>query len=90
MRDIGVKIMNKNSESLDANIIEQACADHCTGPGPKSCAKCAQGYEMHTEHGCGVSFNAVFFKRKNISFKHIGVIHIWTYLSCPIEYVKMS
>lgn len=30
----------------------KACADHCSGPGPKSCLKCAMGYEMHTEHGC--------------------------------------
>merc|ERR1719369_1447846 len=28
------------------------CAGHCSGPGPKACAKCEKGYEMNTEHGC--------------------------------------
>ena len=40
----------------------QACADICTGSGPKSCGKCAQGYQMDTEHGCMVGkFLDIFY-----------------------------
>jgi len=30
----------------------KACADVCSGPGPKSCMKCTAGYQMDAEHGC--------------------------------------
>lgn len=30
----------------------KSCQGHCSGPGPKSCAACASGYTMDTEHGC--------------------------------------
>jgi len=43
----------QDDDKTICSACHKACADHCTGPGPKSCAKCAQGYEMHTEHGCG-------------------------------------
>lgn len=39
----------------DTNVCSachKACADVCSGPGPKSCAKCAAGYQMDAEHGC--------------------------------------
>jgi len=42
----------KDGNTEICSACHKACADHCTGPGPKSCLKCAQGYEMHTEHGC--------------------------------------
>jgi len=42
----------KGSDTAICSACHKACADACQGPGPKSCAKCAQGYEMNTEHGC--------------------------------------
>ena len=36
-------------------LLLQACEGHCTGSGPKSCAKCKAGYNMNTEHGCLVN-----------------------------------
>ncbi len=38
----------------------KSCNGPCSGPGPKTCAKCADGYTMHVEHGCMVSKNLIY------------------------------
>eukprot|EP00088_Acartia_fossae_P052868 TRINITY_DN5993_c0_g1_i10.p1 TRINITY_DN5993_c0_g1~~TRINITY_DN5993_c0_g1_i10.p1 ORF type:complete len:316 (-),score=52.64 TRINITY_DN5993_c0_g1_i10:965-1912(-) len=42
----------KDETTQICSACHKACADHCTGPGPKACAKCADGYQMNSEHGC--------------------------------------
>lgn len=42
----------RDDNKLLCSSCHKACASHCTGPGPKSCAKCKEGYEMDSEHGC--------------------------------------
>jgi len=42
----------KDETKLLCSPCHKACASHCTGPGPKACAKCKEGYQMNTEHGC--------------------------------------
>lgn len=41
-----------DSDTVLCSPCHKACADICTGSGPKACGKCAQGYQMDTEHGC--------------------------------------
>jgi len=42
----------RDESKLLCSPCHKACASHCTGSGPKACAKCKDGYEMNTEHGC--------------------------------------
>lgn len=42
----------RDESKLLCSACHKACAAHCSGPGPKACAKCAEGYQMNTEHGC--------------------------------------
>jgi len=42
----------RDETKLLCSPCHKACASHCTGSGPKACAKCKDGYEMNTEHGC--------------------------------------
>jgi len=42
----------KDDEKLLCSACHKSCQVHCNGSGPKACAKCAQGYQRDTEHGC--------------------------------------
>ena len=42
----------KDEEKLLCSACHKSCQSHCNGSGPKACAKCAQGYQRDTEHGC--------------------------------------
>ena len=42
----------KDDEKLLCSECHKSCQSHCNGSGPKACAKCAQGYQRDTEHGC--------------------------------------
>jgi len=42
----------RDETKLLCSACHKACAGHCSGPGPKACAKCETGYTMNTEHGC--------------------------------------
>jgi len=42
----------KDETKILCSGCHKSCSGHCSGPGPKACAKCAAGYNMHTEHGC--------------------------------------
>merc|ERR1712181_86230 len=42
----------RDESKLLCSPCHKACEGHCTGSGPKSCAKCKPGFNINTEHGC--------------------------------------
>lgn len=42
----------KDETKILCSECHKSCNGPCSGPGPKACAKCGDGYTMHTEHGC--------------------------------------
>ena len=44
----------RDESKLLCSPCHKSCRGHCSGAGPKSCAVCAPGYVMNTEHGCMV------------------------------------
>lgn len=42
----------KDESKLLCSACHKACKGHCSGPGPKACTLCGDGYVMNTEHGC--------------------------------------
>lgn len=42
----------KDETKILCSSCHKSCNGPCSGPGPKSCTKCKNGYSMHTEHGC--------------------------------------
>jgi len=42
----------KDESKLLCSACHKACKGYCSGPGPKACTQCKEGYSMNTEHGC--------------------------------------